>query len=143
MIVQVYMPTSSHLEEEIEEVYEQLEEVIGVAKRKENLIVMEDWNAVVGEGREGRSVNQFVLGKRNSAGERQIGFCNERKMVEANTLFEQHRRKRYTWKMPGDRARYQVDYIFVRTRYRNHVKQCKSYLSADIKTDHNLVVINS
>ncbi|XP_071439687.1 craniofacial development protein 2-like [Hetaerina americana] len=58
-----------HAEEEIEEIYEQLERVIGAPKGKENLIVMGGWNGVVGEDREGRSAGQFVLGKQNPAGE--------------------------------------------------------------------------
>ncbi|XP_071444985.1 craniofacial development protein 2-like [Hetaerina americana] len=142
-IVQVYKPTSSHSEEEIEDVYEQLEEVIAAAKGKENLIVMRDRNAVVGEGREGRSGAQFGLGKRSPAREKLIEFCTEKNMVVANTLFEQHRRKRYTRKMPGDRARYKIDYILVRTRYRTQGELCKSYPGADINSDHNLVVMES
>ncbi|XP_071439048.1 craniofacial development protein 2-like [Hetaerina americana] len=142
-IVQVYMPTSSHSEEEKEEVYEQLKEVTGAAKGEENIIVIGYWNAVVGESREGRSVGQFGLGKRTPAGESLIEFCNEKNMVGANTLFEQHRRRRYTRKMPGDRTRYQIEYIHVRTRYRNKVKQCKSYPGADINCDHKLFVMDS
>jgi endonuclease/exonuclease/phosphatase family metal-dependent hydrolase len=72
-----------------------------------------------------------------------VEFCNEKNSVVANTLFEQHRRKRYTWKVPGDIARYQIDYILVRERYKNKVKQCKSYPGADIKSDHNLVIMES
>ena len=143
VIVQVYMPTSTHTEEEIDEVYEQIEEVLGEVKGKENLIIMGDWNAVVGEGKEGPSVGNFGLGKRNAKGERLVEFCNEKNMVVANTLFEQHRRRRYTWKMPGDIARYQIDYILVRERYKNQVKQCKSYPGADINSDHNLVLMES
>jgi exonuclease III len=87
-IVQVYMPTSSYTEEEIEEVYEQVEEVLGQVKGKENLIIMGDWNTVVGEAKEGRSVGNFGLGKRNAKGERLVEFCDEQNLVKSNTLFE-------------------------------------------------------
>src|SRR5207248_3547742 len=45
-----------------------------------------------------------------------------------------------TWKKPGDSARYQLDYILVRQRYRNSVKDSRSYPGADIDSDHNLVM---
>jgi hypothetical protein len=47
--------TTSHIEKEIEEVHEQMEEVLGRVKGKENPIIMGDWNAVVGEGKEGEA----------------------------------------------------------------------------------------
>ena len=47
----------------------------------------------------------------------------------------------YTWTMPGDIERYQIDYILIKQRFRNQVKDCRSYPSADINSDHNPVVI--
>nr|QNU13194.1 fatty acid synthase 3 [Locusta migratoria] len=55
-VVQVYMPTSSAYDEEIEEIYEELKEIIQTVKGEENLIVMGDWNLAVGKGREGKIV---------------------------------------------------------------------------------------
>jgi hypothetical protein len=52
---------------------------------------MGDWNTVVGEGKEGRSIRNFGLGKWNAKGERLVEFCNEKNLVIANTLLEQHR----------------------------------------------------
>jgi calcineurin-like phosphoesterase len=63
-IMQVNMLTSSHMAEEIDEVYEQMEEVLGQVKGKVKNIIMEDWSAVV--GKEGRSFGNFVLGKQNT-----------------------------------------------------------------------------
>ena len=47
------MPTSGYEDEEVEEVYEQLDEVMENVKKNENLIILGDWNAVVGEGQKG------------------------------------------------------------------------------------------
>ena len=58
-----------------------------------------------------------------------------------NTLFEQENRRRCTWKQPGDTNRYQLNYILVRQRYRNSVKQSSNYTGADVGSDHNLVMM--
>ena len=58
-----------------------------------------------------------------------------------NTWFEQEKRRRYTWKSPGDLRRYQIDYILVRQRYSNSVKSSWSYPGADVDSDHNLVAM--
>ncbi len=141
VIVQVYMPTGSYKEEEIEEVYEELEEVLSSVKGKENLIIMGDWNARVGAEKEEGICGEYGLGERNERGSRLIEFCEKHKIVIANTLFKNHRRRRYTWKKPGGEGRFQIDYIMTRRRYRNEIIDCKTYPGADIGSDHNLVVM--
>ena len=138
-IVQVYMPTSSYSDEDVEDVYEQVEEVIERTRRGACQIVMGDWNSQVGEGREGKTVGEFDLGNRNDRGNRLVEFCEAYNLMVANTWFNQHKRRRYTWKMPGDRNRYQLDYILVGQRYRNGVKNCRARPGADCNSDHNLV----
>ena len=140
-VVQVYMPTSSHEDEEIEEVYEELEELIKHAKGEENLIIMGDWNARVGEGKEGNIVGEYGLGERNERGDRLVQFCAKHKLVIGNTLFKNHPRRRYTWESPGNRGRYQIDYILTKQRFRNQILDCKTFPGADIDSDHNLVVM--
>ena len=141
VVIQVYLPTSDYDDEEIEKLYEEIEEVMRKEKGADNLIVMGDWNAVVGEGRDEKEVGEFGLGVRNERGQMMVEFCKRMKMVITNTWFEQNKRHRYTWKSPGDRGRFQLDYILVRQRYRNSVKVAKSYPGADANTDHNLVLM--
>ena len=45
-----------------------------------------------------------------------------------------------TWKSPGDIVRNQIDYILVSQRYRNSLKQVKTYPGADVDSDHNPVI---
>ena len=47
----------------------------------------------------------------NEAGQRLIEFCQENALVIANTLFQQHKRRLYTWTSPDAQHRNQIDYI--------------------------------
>ena len=66
VIVQAYLPTTDYEDEEVEKLYDQLEEILGKQKGTDNVIVMGDFNAVVGEGKEDRVVGKFGLRKRTN-----------------------------------------------------------------------------
>ena len=142
VLIQVYMPTSGCEEEEVEEMYSKLDELLDKQKGTDNVVILGDWNAVVGEGREDKEVGSFGLGKRNSRGEQLVEFCKRRKLMVSNTWFEQPKRRRYTWKKPGETGRYQLDYILVKQRYRNGVMVAKTLPGADCDSDHNMVVMS-
>ena len=78
------------------------------------------------------------MGRRNERGERLIQFSQ---LIIANTWFQQPVRKLYTWKSPGDISRNQIDYIMFNERFRNCMKQAKTYPEADMNSDHNPVVV--
>jgi exonuclease III len=141
VVIQVYMPTTEHEDEEIEQIYEKVEGMIKQERGRFCVIIMGDMNAVVGEGREGEEIGNYGLGRRNERGEMLMEFCKRNKMMAANTWFQQEKRRRYTWKQPGEQRRYQLDYILVAQRYRNSVKNAKAYPGADVDSDHNLVVM--
>ena len=61
-------------------------------------------------------------------------------MTICNTFFEHENRRLYTWKSPGDRKRNQIDYIMINNRFRNSVKNTKTYPGADVNSDHNPVL---
>ncbi|KDR20788.1 Craniofacial development protein 2, partial [Zootermopsis nevadensis] len=143
LIMQVYMPTSDHDDEEVEIIYEKIEEIIRTEGRgKVQTIIMGDWNSVMGKGAENNIVGPHGLGIRNRRGNMMVDFCRRNGLVITNTWFKKHHRilRLYTWKSPGDRSRYHIDYILVKQRFRNSVKGVRTVPSADIDSDHNMLV---
>ena len=65
----------------------------------------------VGSQETGGVTGKFGLGVQNEAGQRLIEFCKEKSLVIANTLFQQHKRRLYTWRSPDSRRQNQIDYI--------------------------------
>ena len=80
-IIQVYMPTTAYEDEDIEQIYEQIENIISKQKGNTNVIVMGDFNASVGEGNDEKVVGKYGLGKRNDRGQMLIEFCKKNKLV--------------------------------------------------------------
>lgn len=138
-VIQIYMPTGTYDDEAVEEVYDQIDDVWEMVDRNEKVIVLGDWNAVVGSLKEEDVTGNYGYGRRNSRGDRLIDFCKEKELVIANTLFQQPLNRRYTWTRPGGIDTYQIDYIMIRRNQMKYALQCKTYPGADINTDHNLV----
>ena len=91
-IIQVYPPTSSAEEAEIEWFYEGLQDLLELKPPKDVLFIIRDWNEKVGSQETPGVTGKFGLGIWNKAVQRLIEFCQENALVIANTVFQQHRR---------------------------------------------------
>ena len=98
--IQVYALTSNAEEAEVEWFYEALQDLLELTPPKDVLFIIGEWNAKVGSQGTPGLTGKFGLGIRNEAGERLIEFCQENALVVANTLFQQHKRRLYTWTSP-------------------------------------------
>ena len=100
MGIQAYAPTSNSEEAEVKWFYEDLQDLLELTPKKDVLFIIGDWNAKVGSQETPRVQGKFGLGIRNEAGQSLIEFCQENALVIANTLFQQHKRRLYTWTSP-------------------------------------------
>ena len=101
-VIQVYAPTSNAEEAEVERFYEDLQDLLELTPKRDVLFIIGNWNAKVGSQQIPGVTGKFDLGVQNEAGQRLTEFCQENAMVMANTLFQQHKRRLYTWTSPDD-----------------------------------------
>ena len=112
MVIQAYASTNNAEEVEVEWFYEDVEDILELTPENDVLFIVGDWNAKVGSQETPGVTDKFVLGIWNEAGQRLIEFCQENTLVIANTLFQQHKRRLYTWTSPDGQHQNQIDYIF-------------------------------
>ena len=85
---------------EVEQFYEDLQDLLEPTPKKDVLFIIGDWNAKLGSQERPGVTGKFGLGIQNEAGQRLIEFCQKQPLVIANTLFQQHKRRLYTWTSP-------------------------------------------
>ena len=69
-----------------------------------------------------------------------LSFCRENALVIANTLFQQHKRRLYTWRSPNGQHWNQIDYILCSQRWRSSIQSAKTRPGADCGSDHELLI---
>ena len=120
-VIQVYAPTSNAEKAEVERFYEDLQDLLELTHKKDVLFIIGDWNAKVGSQETPGVTGKFGLGIRNEAGQRLIEFCQENALVTANTLYQQHKRRLYTWTSPDGQHGNQIDYSLCSQRWRSSI----------------------
>ena len=100
----------------------------------------EDWNAKVGSQETSGVTGKFGLGIQNEARQRLTEFCQENALVIANTLFQKHKRRLYTWTSPDGQHRNQIDYILCSQRWRSSIQSAKTRPGADCGSDHEPLI---
>ena len=124
-VIQLCAPTSNAEEAEVEWFYEDLQNLLELTPKKDVLFTIGDWNAKPGSQETPGVTGKFGLGIENEAGQRLIEFCQENTLAIANTLFQQHKRRLYTWTSPDGQHRNQIDYILCSQRWRSLCSQQK------------------
>ena len=130
-VIQAYAPTSNAEEVEVEWFYEDLQDLLELTPKKDVLFIIGDWNAKVGSQEIPGVIDKFGLGVQNEAGQRLVEFCQANTLVIANILFQQHKRRLYTWTSPDGQYQNQLDNILCSQRWRSSKQSAKTSLGTD------------
>ena len=120
-VIQVYALTSNAEEAGVGWFYEDLQDLLEVTPPKDVLFIIGDWNTKVGSQKTPGVRGKFGFGVQNEAGQRLIEFCQENTLVTTNTLFQQHKRRLYTWPSPDGQPRNQINYLLCSQRRRSSI----------------------
>ena len=96
-VIQVYAPTSNAEGAEVELFDEDLQDHLELTPKKDVLFIIRNWNAKVGSQETPGGTGKFGLGVQNEAGPRLTEFCQGNAQIIASTIFQQHKRRLYTW----------------------------------------------
>ena len=108
--------------------------------KRDVLFIIGDWNAKVGSHETPGVTGKLGLGVQNEAGQRLTEFCQENALVLANNLFQQHKRRLYTWTSPDGQHGNQINYILCSQRWRSSIQSAKTRPGADCGSDHELLI---
>lgn len=112
LIIQAYAPTSSHEEEEVEEFYDQIQEILE-SKPARKILIIGDFNAKIGIRKDERenSVDQHGHGQRNERGDKLINFLEMNRLFAMNSFFKKRENRKCTWRSPDFKFKNEIDYI--------------------------------
>ncbi|XP_065064756.1 craniofacial development protein 2-like [Rhopilema esculentum] len=136
-VIQVYAPTSSHNDEEVEELYEEIGKSMEKNKSQYK-IVMGDFNAKVGQHHQsdGATVGKFGLGERNERGTRLMQFAKSKGLKIGNTFYRKRKIRKWTWISPNGETRNEIDYILAN---KNMIQNVNVIKRVNIGSDHIMV----
>ena len=140
-VIQVYAPTNEAADEEKEDFYNQLQDVIADCNKHDLIVVMGDFNAKVGEDNTSREevIGRHGVGIINDNGERLCDICSTNGFIVTGTIFPHKEIHKTTWKSPDGRTLNQIDHVLVNGNMRTSVLDTRVMRGADVFSDHFLV----
>ena len=120
--------------------YEDLQDFLELTPKKDVLFIIGDWNAKVGSQETPGVTGKFGFGIQNEAGQKLIEFCQENTLVIANTVFQQHKRRLYTWTSPDGQNQNKIDYVLCSQKWRSSIQSAKTRPGKDCGSDHELLI---
>ena len=138
-LIQAYLPTSAAEEEEVRNVYADMQRAIDDIPKRESLVIMGDFNAKIGINEGHVACGKHGLGETNERGELLLDWMENNGLIAMNTCFPHRVKEKCTWTSPDGQYRNMIDYIIVRKRDRGEVRDSRSLVSADCNSDHQMV----
>ncbi|KAG8233579.1 hypothetical protein J437_LFUL000990 [Ladona fulva] len=140
-IIQMYAPTTDAEEEEVGDFYGNLPDMVNMTPKKDAIFIIGNWNSKAEDKVLDGVTGKYGVGVQNKAGERLIKFCQGNTLVVTNTLFQQPKRRLYTWIPPDGKYRNQIDFILCSQRWRSAIQSVKTRPGADCGSDHELLIV--
>ena len=138
-VIQVYAPTGNAEAAEVEWCCEDLQYLLEITPKKDTLFITGDGNAKVGSQETPGVTGKFGLGVQNEVGQRLIELCQRNALIIANILFQEHKRRLYTWTSPDGQHQNKTDYILYSQRWRSSIQSEKTRPGADYGSDYELL----
>jgi hypothetical protein len=104
---------------------------------------MGDLNAKVGDEHEKWKdvLGHHGFGKINNRGEKLLTFCAANNLCITNTMYKQKKTSRqWTWESSNQKTHNKIDYIMINNKWKNCITNSRSFPSADVGSDHQLVL---
>ena len=111
--------TSNAEEAEVEQFYEDLQDLLELTPKKDIFFIIGDWNAKVGSQETPGVIDKFGLWMQNKAGKRLIDFCQEKHWSYQTP--SSNNTRLYTWTSRDGQYWNQIDYIFCSQRWRTSI----------------------
>ena len=145
-IIRVYAPTSGHDDNEVDNFYRQLQEIIDQTPRQDIIVVQGDWNANVGRDAQadwGGVCGPYCNAETNERNLRLLDFATFKNLVLIKSLGPHKPSRRRTWHSPDRKHYNQINYILVRKQFQSGVKvhRTRGFPEEDIGSDHDLVMM--
>ena len=143
-VIQAYAPTSASSVEDLNKFYGDLQTTYDSVDKSDLLILMGDWNAKIGDdfGKWPTVLGKFGLPGCNENGLRLLEFCRANDLSITNTFFKHKLSRKWTWSNHDGSVKNMIDFVIVRNRWRSCVLNTRSFPSADVNSDHQLVMSN-
>lgn len=138
-LIQIYMPTTDASDDDVLEVYAEVQKLVDECPRKDRLIVMGDFNARLGSNTSHTACGKFGYGAGNERGQLLMDWLGDNDLIALNTCFQHREKQRYTWVTPDGLTKTQIDYIACRRRDLKECSDSRALVSADCGTDHQMV----
>ena len=139
-VIQVYALTSNAEEAEVEEFYDRPTRTSRTNIQKRYSFHYRGLECKIRKSRDTGVTGKFGLGVQKEAGQRLTEFSQENTLVIENTLFQQHKRRLYTWTSPDGQYQNQIDYI---QRWRSSYRQQKQDRKLAVAQIMNSLLPNS
>nr|KAG5692145.1 hypothetical protein BaRGS_020693 [Batillaria attramentaria] len=141
-VIQCYAPTNDSEEEDKEEFYTRLSTIIQSRPRRNIIITMGDFNAMIGSDNRGYEeiMGQQGLGEMNDNGEKFADLCALNNLVIRGSLFHHRRIHKATWVSPDLSTENQIDHVCIGRKFRRSLQDVRVKRGADVASDHHLLV---